>query len=37
LLGLAAKSGLNLRRVEVVTPSLEDIFLRLVGQEGRQV
>jgi ABC-2 type transport system ATP-binding protein len=32
LLGLAAGSGLNLRRVEVVTPSLEDIFLRLVGQ-----
>lgn len=33
LLPALAQSGLNLRRYEVVTPSLEDIFLRLVGEE----
>lgn len=32
LLNEAAASGLPLRRYEVVTPSLEDIFLRLVGE-----
>ena len=31
LLAQAAQSRLRLRRYEVVTPSLEDIFLRLVG------
>ncbi len=34
LLAKAAQSGLALRRYEIVTPSLEDIFLRLVGEEG---
>ena len=33
LLPLALGAGLALRRYEIVTPSLEDIFLRLVGQE----
>ena len=33
LLPLARGAGLALRRYEIVTPSLEDIFLRLVGQE----
>jgi len=33
LLPLALGAGLSLRRYEIVTPSLEDIFLRLVGQE----
>ena len=35
LLNEAAASGLPLRRYEVVTPTLEDIFLRLVGEERR--
>lgn len=35
LLTEAAASGLPLRRYEVVTPSLEDIFLRLVADERR--
>jgi ABC-2 type transport system ATP-binding protein len=33
LLTLAAQSSLALRRFEIVTPSLEDIFLRLVNGE----
>lgn len=33
LLPLVGKADLPVRRYEVVTPSLEDIFLRLVGQE----
>lgn len=33
LLSLAVEAGLRLRRYEIVTPSLEDIFLRLVGPE----
>jgi ABC-2 type transport system ATP-binding protein len=37
LLAEAAGSGLALRRYEIVTPSLEDVFLRLVnGEEVRQ-
>ena len=36
LLPHVIQSGLILRRYEVVTPSLEDIFLRLVGQEEIQ-
>jgi ABC-2 type transport system ATP-binding protein len=35
LLNEAAASGLPLRRYEVVTPSLEDIFLQLVGEERK--
>ncbi|MGE5224951.1 MAG: ATP-binding cassette domain-containing protein [Omnitrophica WOR_2 bacterium] len=35
LLPQVIQSGIILRRYEVVTPSLEDIFLRLVGQEER--
>lgn len=35
LLSQAVQAQLPLRRYEVVTPSLEDIFLRLVGDEGR--
>ena len=35
LLGEAAVSGLPLRRYEVVTPALEDIFLQLVGDERK--
>ena len=35
LLPLAAASGLPLRRFEVVTPSLEDIFMRLVKVEEK--
>jgi len=35
LLPLALQAGLNLRRYEVATPSLEDIFLRLVGAEAQ--
>ncbi|MDD5369498.1 MAG: ABC transporter ATP-binding protein [Anaerolineaceae bacterium] len=35
LLPLVFQSGLPVRRYEVVTPSLEDIFLRLVSQEER--
>jgi len=33
LLALAVRSGLVLNRYEMVRPSLEDIFLRLVGTE----
>jgi len=33
LLAQAVQAGLILRRYEIVTPSLEDVFLRLVGQE----
>ncbi len=33
LLQLVAGSGISLRRYEMVRPSLEDIFLRLVGEE----
>ena len=33
LLASVVQAGLALQRYEVVTPSLEDIFLRLVGQE----
>ncbi|HEX7976649.1 MAG TPA: ABC transporter ATP-binding protein [Anaerolineales bacterium] len=33
LLPEVVRSGVVLRRYEIVTPSLEDIFLRLVGQE----
>jgi hypothetical protein len=29
------EAGLALRRYEIVTPSLEDIFLRLVNGESR--
>jgi len=35
LLPLAAASGIPLRRFEVVTPSLEDIFMRLVKPEEK--
>ena len=35
LLHEVAASGLPIRRYEVVTPSLEDIFLKLVGEERR--
>jgi ABC-2 type transport system ATP-binding protein len=35
LLQDVAAAGLVLRRYEVVTPSLEDIFLKLVGQEEK--
>ena len=34
LLATIVQAGLTLQRYEVVTPSLEDIFLRLVGEEG---
>jgi ABC-2 type transport system ATP-binding protein len=34
LLASVVQAGLTLQRYEVVTPSLEDIFLRLVGEEG---
>jgi len=34
LLPSAIQSGLVLRRYEMVRPSLEDIFLRLVGEGG---
>ncbi len=37
LLALVAASGVPIRRYEIVTPSLEDIFLRLVGQESRSL
>jgi ABC-2 type transport system ATP-binding protein len=37
LLAEAAGSGLALRRYEMVTPSLEDIFLHIVGDERKQV
>jgi ABC-2 type transport system ATP-binding protein len=33
LLGQVVEAGLILRRYEIVKPSLEDVFLRLVGQE----
>jgi ABC-2 type transport system ATP-binding protein len=33
LLAQVVETGLILRRYEIVTPSLEDVFLRLVGQE----
>jgi ABC-2 type transport system ATP-binding protein len=33
LLAQVVEAGLILRRYEIVTPSLEDVFLRLVGQE----
>ena len=37
LLEAALQSGLDLRRYEIVTPSLEDVFLRLVnGEEVKQ-
>jgi ABC-2 type transport system ATP-binding protein len=36
LLGTAVQAGLSLTRYEMVRPSLEDIFLRLVGQGGQQ-
>lgn len=36
LLAMVVESGIPLRRYEIVTPSLEDIFLRLVNQEGRE-
>lgn len=35
LLKKAAQSGLGILRFQVVTPTLEDIFLRLVGSNGR--
>ena len=35
LLARVVETGLALRRYEIVTPSLEDIFLRLVNGEGR--
>jgi ABC-2 type transport system ATP-binding protein len=35
LLASVVQSGVILRRYEIVTPSLEDIFLQLVGQEPR--
>jgi ABC-type uncharacterized transport system ATPase subunit len=35
LLQDVAAAGLVLRRYEVVAPSLEDIFLKLVGQEEK--
>ena len=35
LLAMVVESHLALRRYEIVTPSLEDIFLRLVGQKRR--
>jgi len=35
LLFQASQARLALRRYEIVTPSLEDIFLRLIGTEGR--
>ncbi len=34
LLPLAVKAGLSLNRYEEVRPSLEDVFLELVGREG---
>ena len=34
LLALAVNSGISLNRYEVVRPSLEDVFLQLVGSEG---
>jgi len=34
LLAEVVRCGLPLRRYEVVTPSLEDVFLKIVGQEG---
>jgi len=37
LLGAVVRSGLALRRFEIVTPSLEDVFLRLVEQDGKAV
>jgi ABC-2 type transport system ATP-binding protein len=37
LLGAVTRSGLALRRYEIVTPSLEDVFLRLVEQDGEAV
>jgi ABC-2 type transport system ATP-binding protein len=37
LLARVVEAGLALRRFEIVTPSLEDIFLRLVNGEGRQI
>ncbi len=35
VLASSLEAGVPLRRFEVVTPSLEDIFLRLVRTEGR--
>ena len=35
LLARVVEAGLALRRYEIVTPSLEDIFLRLVNGEGK--
>jgi ABC-2 type transport system ATP-binding protein len=35
LLKQAAQSGLGIVRFQVVTPTLEDVFLRLVGSDGR--
>jgi ABC-2 type transport system ATP-binding protein len=37
LLSQACRQSLPLRRYEVVTPSLEDIFLRLVGEEEKPI
>jgi len=34
LLGNIARAGLAVRRFEMVTPSLEDIFLQIVGRQG---
>jgi len=34
LLALAVNSGVTLNRYEEVRPSLEDVFLQLVGSEG---
>jgi ABC-2 type transport system ATP-binding protein len=35
LLKQAAQSGLCIVRFQIVKPTLEDVFLRLVGTEGR--
>jgi hypothetical protein len=36
LLAEIVGAGLALRRYEMVTPTLEDVFLRLVGAEGSE-
>jgi len=36
LLSAAAQSALPVVRYEVVRPSLEEVFLRLVGEEGER-
>jgi hypothetical protein len=36
LLGSAVRAGLALDRYEEIRPSLEDVFLQLVGEEGLQ-